>query len=586
MRGRPSGVLLAGVALAELALATVVVWLTLESARDEPRLIGATLGPFIALSFLGVGLYAWRRRPEQPVGLLMIAISVTWSLSGLSIADDDLLATLGAYLSPLAVVLVLQLLVVFPDRPIEPAARRLLALGYATVLGLRLPYFLLEADFYDGQCASGCPQSAFLVSEQPGIAEAFLLASLIAGLVAVGGIALLLRRRERAEPQAVRYAVGPVQTAGAVLIGGLIGDFGLQLVELETLSALSGLVALLGLAALPWAFVVGLARSHRTNAAAVARLVQDLGATPDGGVRDRVAQALGDPTVQLAYWRDPPGGFVTREGTPVQLGHVPAGRCVTLVEHDGRRIGALVHDAALEDQEGLVRAVAGAAGLAMANEALDAALRARVDELEQSRARLLEVSLFERRRIERNLHDGAQQRLVGLALQLSLAREQLDRDPARAAEQLDAAREQLAQGLEELRELARGIHPAILTDRGLEPALRSLAERAPTEVALTGVPDERLPEPVEAAVYFVVAEALTNVERYAGADHATVQVQRENGHALVEVRDDGVGGADPAAGTGLRGLADRLQALDGRLDVESPPGSGTTVRARIPCASS
>jgi signal transduction histidine kinase len=189
----------------------------------------------------------------------------------------------------------------------------------------------------------------------------------------------------------------------------------------------------------------------------------------------------------------------------------------------------------------------------------------------------------ERRRLERNLHDGAQQRLVSVALDLRVIRAVLAKDPEKAGDLLSTAQDQLSQGLDELRELARGIHPAVLTDRGLGPALESLAIRAPVPVEITDLPDERLAGPVEAAAYYVVAEAITNVAKYAQATHATVSVRRSNGNAMVTVADDGVGGADPSRGTGLRGLADRVAALDGHLDVESTAAHGTRISAQIPC---
>jgi signal transduction histidine kinase len=196
--------------------------------------------------------------------------------------------------------------------------------------------------------------------------------------------------------------------------------------------------------------------------------------------------------------------------------------------------------------------------------------------------RLVETSLAERRRLERTLHDGAQQRLVALSLSLRMARNQIAKSPETAAAMIGAATEELTLALEELRELARGIHPAVLSDRGLGAAVEALAVRSPLPVEVVEVPGERLPEPVEAAAYFVIAEALTNVAKYANASAATVAVRRVNGHAEVEVRDDGVGGADPGRGSGLRGLADRVGALDGFLALDSPPGSGTTLRAEIP----
>jgi len=204
------------------------------------------------------------------------------------------------------------------------------------------------------------------------------------------------------------------------------------------------------------------------------------------------------------------------------------------------------------------------------------------EKLAASRARIVEAGDEERRRLERNLHDGAQQRLVSVALDLRVAGTMLERDPDAAGRLLSKAQEQLAQGLDELRELARGIHPAVLTDRGLGPALESLAMRAPVPVEITDMPEERLAAPVEAAAYYVVAEAITNVAKYAHASHATVTVARSNGSATVIVADDGVGGADAALGTGLRGLADRIEALGGKLDVDSPQAGGTRLSAEIP----
>jgi signal transduction histidine kinase len=190
----------------------------------------------------------------------------------------------------------------------------------------------------------------------------------------------------------------------------------------------------------------------------------------------------------------------------------------------------------------------------------------------------------ERRRLERNLHDGAQQRLVTLALSLRLAMAKLDSDPAAARDRLAEAAEELTLALQELRELARGLHPAVLTDHGLRAAVEMLADRAPLPVEIEETPARRLPEPVEAAAYFLIAEALTNVAKYAHASAARIAVIASEGNVVVEVSDDGVGGADPATGSGLRGLADRVEALGGSLEVSSPDGAGTVLRADIPLA--
>jgi PAS domain S-box-containing protein len=215
---------------------------------------------------------------------------------------------------------------------------------------------------------------------------------------------------------------------------------------------------------------------------------------------------------------------------------------------------------------------------------LNAELHVRLDELAASRARIVTAGDVERRRLERNLHDGAQQRLVALALSLRVALAKLDSDPAAARAALTDATDGLALALEELRELARGLHPAVLTNHGLRAAVEMLASRAPIPVEIADIPEERLPEPVEAAAYYLIAEALTNVAKYADASTVHVRVAATEARVVVEVSDDGIGGADPAAGSGLRGLADRVEALDGSLDVVSPPGAGTSLRAEFPLA--
>jgi signal transduction histidine kinase len=327
-------------------------------------------------------------------------------------------------------------------------------------------------------------------------------------------------------------------------------------------------------------------RTRMIQSGAVGELMARLGETPQRGeLRDALARALGDPTVELVYWLPEDQRFVDARGHIVGLPPPSSGRAVTKVERDGECVAAIVYDAILHDEQpGYVDAVGAAASLALENERLDAELRSKVEELRASRQRMLSIGLEERRRLERDLHDGAQQRLVSMALNMRLARARLHDDPHGAEQLLDGAGDELEAALGELRELARGIHPAVLSDRGLDTALETLARRAPVPVELQQVPDERLPEAVELAAYYVVAEALTNVAKYAAATHATVDVRRLNGKLVVRVADDGVGGADPEVGTGLRGLADRLAVIEGRLEIDSEPGKGTTITAKIPCA--
>ena len=210
------------------------------------------------------------------------------------------------------------------------------------------------------------------------------------------------------------------------------------------------------------------------------------------------------------------------------------------------------------------------------------ALRERVHDLRGSRQRILDAADAERRRIERDLHDGAQQRMVAVAMTLGLAEARMESDPASAAPLIAQAREEAQLAVKELRELARGIHPALLSERGLGPALEALASRCPVPVEIGGVPEIPICAPVESATYYITAEALTNVAKYAHASTARVQLAVDDDTLRVQISDDGIGGADPTIGTGLRGLHDRVEALDGNLEVESPPGAGTTVSVELP----
>jgi signal transduction histidine kinase len=258
-----------------------------------------------------------------------------------------------------------------------------------------------------------------------------------------------------------------------------------------------------------------------------------------------------------------------------------SGRTIGELRLQDRWGTAITHDSSLEDPE-LERGVRVAAALAQENERLAAELRAQAKELRASRARIVEAGLAERRRLERDLHDGAQQRLVSLVLGLRMIEKRLDEDPVSARGLLEMVGSELEAALRELRDLSRGIHPVVLSDRGLDAALETLAGRAPLPVELKATIAERLPEPVELTVYFVVSEALTNVAKHAHASQARVRAARHNGRVVVEVSDDGVGGVDPARGSGLSGLADRLSALDGKLEVRSERGQGTVLRAELP----
>jgi len=332
----------------------------------------------------------------------------------------------------------------------------------------------------------------------------------------------------------------------------------------------------------PVVFLVGLlgARLARTS---IGELVVELQAHPaPQDVRDAIARALRDPSLELAYWLPEFACYADIDGNQVEL-PADGDRAVTRIDREGARVAVLIHDAAVQDEPELLAAVTAATGIALENAQLEAELRARMQELRGSRARMLEAGLVERQRLERNLHDGAQQRLIALSLELGRLQDRLGDDPE-TRRRLGELRREVATSLEELRDVARGLHPAVVSGHGLEVALEQLAARAAVPVRLTVSLGGRLDQPLEVAAYYLVAESLANVGKHAQATAATIEVTQHGPELVVEVRDDGIGGADTERGSGLRGLADRVETLGGRLRVWSPAGGGTRVRAEIPCA--
>jgi len=559
----PAALALAGLALG--ALGAVVV--ASSSHVDRPWLTLA-IGLFIGEAWIGAGLYAWSRRPSNHVGLLMTWTGFAWLVNLLVAANGELVFTLAVIASNLYLGAFVHLLMAYPDGRIRrPLWRRLVQATYALCLLGPLPLLLSG---FEVACDT-CPQSAIQVTSDETLGRIGDVAASSAALVLAAWVIWVLAARWRAASVPQRRTLGPLLWSGVALIALVAATIGAQTISGPQIPGVLPLAGQLVFASVPFTFLAGLLRSRVARADAVNELLVRLGEAPGtDGLRGRLADALGDPTLKLLYWVDE--GWVRKDGRPAEL---PVGAAWTPVELDGQRVGAIVHDRSLRAEPEVLNSVAAAAGLAMRSERLEAALR-------RSRARIVEAGLQERRRLERNLHDGAQQRLVALSLQLRIAQNQIGKAPDKAVELVASAQEELTRALEELRELARGIHPAVLSDRGLQAAVEALAVRSPLPVKIEEVPEERLPEPVEAAAYFVIAEALTNVAKYADASEATVAVKRVNGHAQVEIRDDGVGGADPCRGSGLRGLADRVGALDGSLALDSPPGSGTTLRAEIP----
>jgi len=390
-------------------------------------------------------------------------------------------------------------------------------------------------------------------------------------------VVLFFADRLRTVSPAARRSVGPLMIAGLIQapiwtlsVSQDLWGSDLEVEQNTVILVTFGVFGVLGLSGL---FFVKRARGN------VGDLVVELNRVKPGRVREALARAVGDPTLEVGLWLPDRQAWVDEQGEPL---HLPPdeGRHATYI---GERLAVVVHDHDLVDQPALLEAAGSAARLALENARLQAELRAQLVELSESRARIVRAGDEERRRLERDLHDGAQQRLLALGMGLQLLHRHVD--PS-VEELLAESEHELQQALRELRELAHGIHPAALTDNGLGDAVRTLAQRAP--VPVTVEIDKRmgrLPGHVETAAYFVVAEALTNIAKYANASEAWITVDRRNGNAHIEIRDNGNGGATPDDGTGLKGLTDRVGALDGHLTIESPPGHGTRVTAEIPCSS-
>jgi signal transduction histidine kinase len=525
---------------------------------------------WISLSYGISGLIAWRRQPANRIGPLLTGTGYCTLATALSWTDVAILNTVGQALDLLPLMLIAHVFLAYPTgrlrrRPDRP----LILVGYVVGVGGQLTAMVL---------GGLGPGHLIGIVDEPALAQALHNVTLVViSVVALTAVALLAARRLAAGRPLRRsltllidsFALGLVMIAVLLLVG-VFAQLAFPVVQRVSL-------ALISLA--PIAFLAGLlqARLART---AVAGLVMELRAEP-ADLRTPLAKALRDPSLSLIYWLPQFASWTDQGGKPVELptGH---GRAVTFIEPDGRRVAALVHDPALRDEPELLDAVAATAAIALNTGRLQAALRANVDELRESRSRVIDAGQKERQRLERDLHDGAQQRLVALSLDLSLLQTRLDGDTG-AKDALSQAREEIALSLTELRDVARGLHPAVLSAHGLPVALESLVARASVPVRLTVAVADRVPEAVEVAAYFVVSESLTNIGKHADATSATVHVAELDDQVVVEVVDDGVGGADTERGSGLRGLADRVEALGGRLRVWTPRGGGTRVRAELPC---
>jgi signal transduction histidine kinase len=562
---------------AVLVTGAMTAALILTSDRVDRPVATAALTLLVGLTWAATGLLEWRRHQTNRIGLLMMGCALAWFLGRLTFTDSRAAFTVGIFLSPLFFAFFGHVLLAFPyGRLTSWFARALVTVGYLdTTVLIAAGIVLYESD-------PGEPENLALIEANNALSDALRNTARVIGIACFLAILAILAHRWRHATPRWRRTFALVFWTGAAA-SALSAVAILTRTPYRPLGPIE-VVAYLLIAAVPVALTMDLLRG-KIERGAVADLVLELGDTrAPGKLRDALTRALHDPSLSLAYWLPERDGYFDVEGRPVELPGDGAPRVATVIEREGRPVAALVHDAALADEQ-LVSAVGAAAGLALENERLQADLRARLTELRASRARIVDAADAERRRLERNLHDGTQQRLVSISMALGLAESKLDADPQAAGQILEEARQALGTALQELRDFSQGIHPPVLTERGLGPALKELVYLAPMSIELAVPDDERLPEPVEAAAYYVVAEALANVAKYASAASVSVTVERRNGNTLIEVADDGVGGADLAKGSGLRGLSDRVEALGGTLAVESAPGVGTRLRAEIPCES-
>jgi signal transduction histidine kinase len=574
-----------------VACAVAVAIALSDTDSSAPGLVAAARALTVGLP-IGVGLYAWYRRPRTRFGPLLVAAGFGWFLTTFAESSDSVLYSLGRLSGWVVEVLLVYLVLAFPSGRLPSRVDRVLvAAGAVMLVTLWLPAALVTDSYplpsYTTSCAGDCPANAFfLLDDEPAFVDSVVqpLREVLLALL-FAAVAIRLGQRVRRATPLMRRTLGPVLVvaiARLVLIIVFAISRGAD-PDSVTSKADVWLIAL-GVPAIALAFLAGLLWWRLFVAKALHRLATRLraGTGPDE-LRDALAEAFHDPGVRLAYPRA--GEWVDAQGRPVALPSPGSGQSVTEVQDGGRLVAAIVHDAALSDQPELIDAAAGYATMTLENHALTATVSASLLELSESRARVVASADQERRRIERDLHDGAQQHLVALRIKLELTEELVKQDPERGIERLHALGAEVTEALDEIRSLARGVYPSRLAERGLSEALQAAALGAP--IATTVRPDGlgRYSAEIESAVYFSVIEALQNASKHAqGATRIAISLSADGGNELrFEVRDDGAG-FDPQAGSegaGIANIRDRIAAVGGSVEITSAE-SGTAVSGAIP----
>ena len=573
------------------ALAFTALTLAVEIASGAP-LDFVVLDVAIGLTYIVSGAIAWTRRPEVLTGPLLVACGVCNFIGSYGPTGQPVVTYLGFAFEQYYDIALAVLVLALPGRWPSGIGRALsVALLAAFLVRSASRLFLQDPSMFG---CTDCAPNPFVITTDPSAFIALETASNVAITLITLAVAIECVRRLVLSRPLVRHVMWPILGAGVVAMA--VAAY--SAAEYAFSTATGG--PLLALddpwsAVLEWSMyaarllvpiglLVGSLRLRRAGGPLVPLAVGLERVPSPARLQAALAAALGDPDVRLLRPSLDGAGWTAADGRPAAAPVEDTDHAVTLLEHEGRPLAAIVHDPVLREDPTLVRSVLAVLRLAVENERLDGALQTQLEEVRASRARLVVAAEDERRRIERDLHDGAQQRLVAVTIALQQAR-QAAREGAASPEleqRLAVANEELKGAITDLRELARGIHPALLEDDGLPAAVAALGRRASLPVEATVELDRRLPRHVEATAYFLVAEALTNAARHADASKVDVSIRDRGSQLLVTIADDGRGGADPSHGSGLSGLADRVESVDGRLAIESPPGGGTTIRAEIP----
>jgi signal transduction histidine kinase len=586
--------LLAAGSAAALVAVGISAAVAATGTEGDPWLVASLRGVITGVP-LGVGLYAWYRRVHMRFGLLLVAAGAAWFVTTLAESQDPLVSTIGRIGGWFVWIAFIALVLAFPTGRLSGRTDRLLVGAMtAVVLTLFLPRLFL-AETFDvpapfTSCVEDCPRNAvFALDAEPGIVAAFLrpFGALAVFLVTTATVVHMHRRRAQASPH-TRRILTPVLGV-AIAFVGLLGVAIVARQVDRSAQALETAAFLLALAmpAVSVAFLVGLVRWRLFAGRALERLALRLHGAPDrAALRRAFADALDDASLDLAFPpAEPSASWTDCAGRPTTLPVSSPDRAVTEVRNEGRLIAAISHDPALTADPELLGASTAMVGVILDNQRLTDEARSAVRDMRRSRARIAASAEQERRRIERDLHDGAQQRLVALRIELGLAEDLVRRDPDEAASLLQDLEHEVDETLEELRALAHGVYPPLLADRGLTEALRAAASRVRLKVVVDARDVGRYPPEIESAVYFCALEALQNVLKHAPDAHR-VDIRMQGGRERLRfsVRDDGGGaaGGELRPGFGITNMQDRVAAVGGDVQVVSTPRVGTLVRGSVP----